>query len=146
MNGRHCTAGIRSCTSAFWSPWNERMGDIIDPYLTQLLSRSPSILACVIGLILTLVLWKRCPRAAILVFLALGMFLFTSIVLPLVHLYLIFHAERPFALITLFTFLWSMINAGSIVLLVIAAFTSRSHPVLRHYMEDDDDYPPITNR
>ena len=122
------------------------MGDIIDPYLTQLLSRSPSILACVIGLILTLVLWKRCPRAAILVFLALGMFLFTSIVLPLVHLYLIFHAERPFALITLFTFLWSMINAGSIVLLVIAAFTSRSHPVLRHYMEDDDDYPPITNR
>ena len=123
------------------------MPDIFLPYLSQLVTRSPTILACVVGLAAALIMWRRSPRAALFVCLAMVLFLFTSFVMPLVHLYLIFH--RPDGLdgfpnvLTIFTVVWSCLNGIGIVLLVVAAFAGRSRPVLRRFMEDDE-YPPIT--
>ena len=122
------------------------MPDIFAPYLQQLFSRSPTIVACLVGMIVAVSYWKRCPRSALFVCLAMGLFLFTSFVMPLVHLYLIFQGPDALGfrwMIPTFTFAWSVVNAIGMVLLVAAAFTGRSHPALRRFMEDDD-YPPIT--
>ena len=123
------------------------MPDILFPYLSQLFSRSPTILACILGLAAAIIMWKRSPWAALLVCIAIALFLFTSIVMPLVHLYLVFH--RPDGLggfpsvLSIFTITWSCLNGIGIVLLVTAAFAGRSRPALRRFMEDDE-YPPIT--
>lgn len=56
------------------------MNSPIFSYLTsQLLYQGPLIIACVVGLVLSIVFWARCPRSALLTLIATGVLLFTTV-------------------------------------------------------------------
>ncbi len=127
------------------------MHDLLSLYVQQLVGRSPSLVICLIGLLVAIGQLKRHPRPALFVLLGMVLLLISSLLLPLAQLYLIhFHDEVFVALplgtiMTGFSLIWSVLNAVALGLLVAAAFADRLPFAPRRFMEDDD-YPPIAGR
>jgi hypothetical protein len=65
------------------------MDNLLVPFLTQLASRSPILLAYVVGLILSLVFWRRYPRACLLTLIATALLLLNNVVVMYLSMYLI---------------------------------------------------------
>jgi hypothetical protein len=65
------------------------MNNIIIPCLTQLLAQSPVLLVYLIGLILALVFWQRCPIPSLLVLVASVLLLLVAVTQTCVTQYLI---------------------------------------------------------
>jgi len=65
------------------------MNDAVVTYLTQqLLYQGPLMIACVVGLVLAIFCWGRCRRSAVLILLATGVLLFTTVSVLGVQTYL----------------------------------------------------------
>jgi hypothetical protein len=63
------------------------MDDIFIPFLIQLLGQAPVLLAYLVGLVLALVFYQRCPRPALLTLIALALLLVTTLVQSFLFIY-----------------------------------------------------------
>src|SRR5207248_717565 len=68
------------------------MENILVPFLMQLAGQSPVLLVYLVGMILALVFWRRCPGPCAFTLVATGLLMLTSIAQTFVSLYLI-HAR-----------------------------------------------------
>ena len=113
----------------------DSMPSIVRQYLPQL----PTLLASLVGIILVIVYWSRCPQASLLALLALSIF----VVMGLAHQYIwrwlaeAFESSEPGYLIA--NFLINMVYAGGTVMLIIAVIGWRGHPSAGMPMAQ---YPP----
>ncbi|HUJ44313.1 MAG TPA: hypothetical protein VLW52_11975 [Opitutaceae bacterium] len=111
------------------------MNNIIIPSLSQLLGQSPVLLVYLIGLILALVFWRRCPTPSLLVLVATVLLLLISVIQPFVTQFLI-HArfERGWTnqtlgwMISAVALTSSCFRAAAMGLLIAAVFFQRGVP------------------
>ena len=64
------------------------MDSLIEQSLKQLTNQAPLMIVCVIGFVLALVFWSRCPCSAVLTLLATGLSLLTAVGLAFLQTYL----------------------------------------------------------
>jgi hypothetical protein len=117
------------------------MTDILWPVATQLATLSPILLVYIVGLFLPLVFWRRCPRAALLVFLAAGLGLCVSVSFTFLQVYVAMDPGNVLGpvhhrLLSLLFIVRSLLGAVVIGMLVAAAFVGRAHPVQRTFAAD----------
>lgn len=98
----------------------------------QLLGQSPMVLAYLIGMILAMVFWRRCPSTAVLVLLGSGLLLLMSVGGNFVFQYVVqsgqgwgWRDEKIRTVLTTLGFVNSVIGALGFALLLAAAFAGR---------------------
>jgi hypothetical protein len=109
-------------------------------FLSQLPVQAPTLLAYVVGMVLALVFWRRCPRPAKFTFLAMMLLLITALVHSLLLSFFMQGREdlgwshETLGLILLITgLIASLIRAAAFGLILAAVFMGRktaaeSHP------------------
>jgi len=108
------------------------MSDIITSFLIQLLGQSPMLLAYLIGMVIALVFWRRCPSTAVLVLLGSGLLLLISVEGTFAFQYIIqsrhdwgWRDEKMVTVLTTLGLVNSVIGALGFALLLAAAFVGR---------------------
>jgi hypothetical protein len=108
------------------------MENLLVSFLGQLAVQAPSLLAYLVGIILALVFWRRCPGPSLLTLLALALLLVTSLVQTFLLLYL-FRARADFGwdearvgwMLSASALVGSVIRAAALGLLLAAVFLGR---------------------
>ena len=102
----------------------DSMPGVVRQYLPML----PLLLANLVGIILVIVYWSRCPQASLLALLAMSMF----VVMVLAHQYIwrwladaVESGESGYLIASLLT---NMVYAGGTVMMIIAVIGWRSQP------------------
>ena len=110
------------------------MNDFFSASLYQLLMQSPLLIVCIVGMILALSSWKRCPSACLLILLATGLQLLCSVTHAFSFNYIFVSQQNwNWEHNTLQRVLWWMGSAYSIIgaiswaLMIAAAFVCRNH-------------------
>src|ERR1044072_10021395 len=92
------------------------MDRIIISSLTQLAGQLPVLLVYLVGLILALVFWKRCPAAGRLTIVAVGLLLLTTLVYPFVFQYLTYaRVEQGWEIMTFSRILFVISLANNLI-------------------------------
>ena len=98
----------------------------------QLITQSPLGAVCVVGLILALAFWGRCPRASLLTLIATGLLLLSSVAFTLLQVFFLYtmrgagwtSSELGLAL-TVVDVARSLARAAAVALLLAAVFSDR---------------------
>jgi hypothetical protein len=108
------------------------MDDLIIPFLTQLAGQAPVLLVYLVGMILALVSWRRCPGPCALTLGATALLLVTTLVQSFLFLYLSrarielgWSDEQYGWALSANTLVGSMIRAAAVSLLLTAVFIGR---------------------
>ena len=100
-------------------------------FFYSLIGDAPLLLAYLVGIAISLALWRRCPRPAMLTLIAMSLLMATAVTESFLSVYLT-HAMRHWE-IRQQTQIWgvisivsNLIRAGAMGLLLIAVFTGRN--------------------
>jgi len=104
--------------------------------LMGLLGMSPTLLVYLVAMIVAFVYWNRHPRPCLLVLLAVGLMLFTTVGFMVLQMYVInsrvmnqWRGMTLGSVLTVIGLVRSIIQAGAFGLLLMAVFTDRPRPV-----------------
>jgi xanthosine utilization system XapX-like protein len=95
--------------------------------LTMYLSFLPSILLCVVGIILAIVFWSRCPAACAMTLIGLILILLLNLAQPILQR-LLFEGGPERDLISAFFMLMGLLRTGGFGLVLAAVFMGRRAP------------------
>jgi hypothetical protein len=95
---------------------------------SQLFSSLPTVLVCIAALVISILRWQHAPRAALFSVLGFGLIAFNSVFG--VFFYGVFvnfaHGQTSMmSVIMLISFFRTLLNAGALVLLLVAVFVGR---------------------
>ena len=96
--------------------------------LDQLLGQAPLLLAYVVGVILALVFWRRCPRPSMLTFLAMMLLLITTLVQAFLIGYLLqggWNPEKLRLFMRATVLMGNLLHMTAIGLILAAVFIGR---------------------
>ena len=99
-------------------------------FLTQLLGEAPVLLVYLVGLVLALVFWRRCPRPAMLTLIGTALLLVTALVQSFLFIYLVwardeFGRERLGWMLSANGLMGSVMRAAAFALVLTAVFMAR---------------------
>lgn len=106
--------------------------DLLRMFFSMLLANLPTLIVCVVGLVVVLVNWKRAPRAAIWALLAFALALVIYLGMPALHTVLqrwVFQGSDQASRVWVFTavgLVWSTLHGCCYVLLLVGVFTDRA--------------------
>jgi len=108
------------------------MARAFDPFLWQLLSQTPVLLAYVAGMLAALMFWQRCPGSARLTFIGMALLLAATLVGSFLSMYLL-QARDEFgwsiqelgAIMAVITIIANIIRAVAYGLVLAAVFINR---------------------
>jgi hypothetical protein len=108
------------------------MQGFITSTLTQLASQLPTMLVCLVGLVLALMFFKRIRRPSICTFIGAGLLLLTTIVTTFVQNYLIFFRDEMSLgqgqlspILMVLAILSNILRAVALALILSAVFMGR---------------------
>jgi len=109
-------------------------------YLPMMISKLPMVAICVAGIILSMLLWARCPRAALLTLIAsavmlAGVFMQTAITFRLIYGAASRGNSAGMMLWSVLSSVGGLFSFAGWVLLLIAVFTGRARPAKVPYAE-----------
>jgi hypothetical protein len=119
------------------------LSSFVQSFLTQLAGGLPLLVVYLAGLVLTVILWDRQPRASLLVMLGLVLMLATSLLGTCLFSWLVhgdMEHERRGGLLTLVGFGRTLLHACGLCLVLAAVFVGRSRP-LRAVIPPPDNPP-----
>lgn len=111
------------------------MDNLLVGFVKQLLPQTPVFLAIMLGMVLALVFWRRCSKAAMLAMLGMGLYFVTAVVQSFVFVY-IARGEYDWDhdvswMFTANAVLGSIMRAVSFLFLVTAVFIGRKPTVAK---------------
>jgi hypothetical protein len=119
-------------------------------FLSQLVSMSPTLLVCLVGMILAGVWWRRAPRAAMFAMTGLGIMLLATLVSPLIQIYVISNRAAGSAAtigqtVAVMGIGLSVVRAVGMALLVAGVFAGRSKADVGFPMHSHASEPPLAS-
>jgi hypothetical protein len=109
-------------------------GDFLAQWLMVLVQQSPTLLAYLVGMILPVVFWRRCPTASVLTLAAFGILLFTSVIQAFLPAYFGHQGLPPQQFLTILSIsgiVGGVLRAVATGLILIAIFAGRKAPPVR---------------
>lgn len=111
------------------------MDGFITSTLAQLAGQLPLMLVCLVGLVMSLIFFKRLRRPSVCTFIGFGLLLLTTIITTLVQNYLIFSRDEMGLgggelnqILMVLAILSNILRAVALALILIAVFTGRPKP------------------
>jgi len=108
------------------------MDNFFIQFLTQLLGQAPVLLVYLVGMVLALVFWRRCPRPAMLTLIGMALLLVTTLVQSFLFIYLVWarddfgwSQERLGWMLSANGLMGSVIRAAAFALVLTAVFMGR---------------------
>ena len=100
------------------------MNRVMMPFLLHVAYRIPTLIVCLVGLILAIAFWKRCPRACLLTLLATGLELLTIPLIAFLQMYLV-QTGNTMTWMSIVGLAGTFFHTASTALLIIAVFIGR---------------------
>jgi uncharacterized membrane protein len=108
------------------------MNSEITRVLTQLLMQAPVLVTLLVGVILALAFWRRCPSACLFALTGFGLLLFQGFVFPIINAILLhgrindgWSTATYGQIASIVGFAGSLLRMAGFIFLVLAVFTGR---------------------
>jgi hypothetical protein len=100
------------------------MDRVTMPFLLHLIYRIPILIVCLLGFVLAIAFWKRCPRACLLTLLATGLELLATPLVAFLQMYLV-QSGKAMPWMSTVGLAGTFFHMVSTALLIIAVFIGR---------------------